>query len=173
MNRSVSQIILDVQDTISGVVVCAKRGDTGRTIRVSLSDGGYPYSIAEGCSASITARRPDGRKIKKTCQIVGNYIEYDFDDQTCLYSGRLPAEIKLYDPGGDILTSARFLIDVYDSVFFDGEDIPAGDEETVLGKIRSDIENLEKNKIPFDSWNKRSFCIGMDDGGLYITMEGV
>lgn len=172
MNRSVSQIILDVQDTISNVVVCAKRGDTGRAIRVSLSDGGYPYSIVDGCSAAITARRPDGRKIKKTCQIVGNYIEYDFDDQTCLYSGRLPSEIKLYDQGGDILTSARFLIDVYDSVFFDGEDIPAGDEETVLGGILARIGELESNKIPFDSKNKQKFCIGMDDGGLYITMEG-
>lgn len=172
MDRSVSQIILDVQDTISKVVVCAKRGDTWRKIRVSLSDGGCLYSLSDGCSASITAERPDGSKIKKNCQIANNFIEYEFDDQTCLYSGRLPAEIKIYDPGGGVLTSARFLIDVHDSVFFDGEDVAAGDEKTVLEKIHSDIENLKNNKIPFDSGNRRVFCLGVDDGGLYITMEG-
>lgn len=75
--------------------------------------------------------------------------------------------------GGGVLTSARFLIDVYDSVFFDGEDVPAGDEETVLEKVLRDIEDLKKDKVPFDSENKRAFCIGMDDCGLYITMEGV
>lgn len=173
MNRSVSQIILDVQDTISNAVVHSKRGDTFRKIIVTLYDGGYPYTIGEGCTAAITVKRPDGSKIKKPCRISGNFIAYDFDDQTCLYSGRLPAEIKLYDSSGGVLTSARFLIDVYDSVFFDGEDIPAGDEETVLEKILSDIEGLKKDKVPFDSESKLSFCIGIDDGGLYITMEGV
>ena len=58
-------------------------------------------------------------------------------------------------------------------MFFDGDDIPAGDEETVLGGILTRIGELESNKIPFDSKNKQKFCIGMDDGGLYITMEGV
>lgn len=173
MNSSVSRIILDVQDAISKSVVMAKRGDTFRRIVATLYDGGYPYSIGDGSTAAITVKRPDGSKIKKTFQIDGNFISYDFDDQTCLYSGRLPAEIKLYDPGGGVLTSARFLIDVYDSVFFDGEDVPAGDEETVLEKVLRDIENLKKDKVPFDSENKRAFCIGMDDGGLYITMEGV
>ena len=54
-----------------------------------------------------------------------------------------------------------------------GRTFPQGDEETVLEKVLRDIEDLKKDKVPFDSENKRAFCIGMDDCGLYITMEGV
>ena len=171
MNRSVVQIVLDLQDATSPVAVRTKRGDTGRNIQVSLSDGGAPYFIADDCLAYLTVKKKNGQKLKRSCRIENGMILYEFDDQVSLHAGKFPAEIKLYSQDGQIITTARFIIDVYDAVFLDGEDVPAGDEDSVIGAMRKEIENLKSMKIPFSDESKQKFSVGIDDVGLYIEME--
>lgn len=38
-------------------------------------------------------------------------------------------------------------------------------------QIKTDVENLEQNKISLDSGNKFAFRIGLDEGGLYCITE--
>lgn len=130
MIDSTIKIMLDVQQANSAVVVEAKRGDTGRTLQITLCDGGTPYTIEKDCTATLTMHRPDGQKLKHLCIIQDNSIVYAFESKTCYYSGRMPCEVKLYNYAGRVITSARFVIDIQDSVFFDPDDIQNDDPDS-------------------------------------------
>lgn len=128
MNDSRSYITLDFRNTHMPVVVKAKRGDTARTLYISLADGGTPYQIAEGCTATFTAKKPDKTVIHNSCTIEGNMIVYPFTEQTCSAAGRVNAEIRLYGSNGRMLTSASFTLEVSKTVVNPG-DIPASESE--------------------------------------------
>ena len=130
MIDSTIKIMLDVQQANSAVVIDAKRGDTGRSLQITLCDGGSPYTIEKDCTATLTMHRPDGQKLKHLCSIQDNTIVYPFESKTCYYSGRMPCEVKLYNYAGRVITSARFAIDIQDSVFFDPEDIQNDDPDS-------------------------------------------
>ena len=130
MIDSTIKIMLDVQQANSAVVIDAKRGDTGRSLQITLCDGGSPYTIEKDCTATLTMHRPDGQKLKHICSIQDNTIVYPFESKTCYYSGRMPCEVKLYNYAGRVITSARFTIDIQDSVFFDPEDIQNDDPDS-------------------------------------------
>jgi hypothetical protein len=128
MNDSHSYITLDFRNTHMPVVVKAKRGDTARTLYISLADGGTPYQIAEGCTATFTAKKPDKTVIHNSCTIEGNMIVYPFTEQTCSAAGRVNADIRLYGSNGRMLTSASFTLEVSKTVVNPG-DIPASESE--------------------------------------------
>lgn len=128
MNDSRSYITLDFRNTHMPVVVKAKRGDTARTLYISLADGGTPYLIADGCYATFTAKKPDRTTINNSCTIENNMIVYSFTEQTCNTVGRVTAEIQLYGSNGKMLTSASFLLEIHGTVF-DPDDIPASEDE--------------------------------------------
>lgn len=128
MNDSRSYITLDFRNTHMPVVVKAKRGDTARTLYISLADGGTPYMIADGCYATFTARKPDRTAINNSCIIKKNMIVYPFTEQTCSAVGRMTAEICLYGSNGKMLTSASFILEIHRTVF-GPNDIPASEDE--------------------------------------------
>ena len=49
------RICLDIQSGGSGVILTAKRGDTGRRLWVTLTDGGQPYLPGSDCFPVFTA----------------------------------------------------------------------------------------------------------------------
>ena len=128
MNDSRSYITLDFRNTHMPVVVKAKRGDTARTLYISLADGGTPYQIADGCTATFTAKKPDKTVINNICTIEGNMIVYPFTDHTCSKDGRMTAEIRLYGSNGRMLTSASFVLEIHKTVL-GPNDIPASEDE--------------------------------------------
>ena len=128
MNDSRSYITLDFRNTHMPVVVKAKRGDTARTLYISLADGGTPYMIADGCYATFTARKPDRTVINNSCTIEKNMIVYPFTEQTCSAVGRMTAEIRLYGSNDRMITSASFVLEIYRTVF-SPNDIPASEDE--------------------------------------------
>lgn len=128
MNDSRSYITLDFRNSHMPVVVKCKRGDTARTLYISLADGGTPYQIAEGCTATFTAKKPDKTVINNSCIIEKNMIVYQFTEQTCSAVGRVNAEIRLYGSNGKMLTSASFTLEVTKTVV-NPNDIPASESE--------------------------------------------
>ena len=128
MNDSRSYITLDFRNTHMPVVVKVKRGDTARTLYISLADGGTPYQIADGCTATFTAKKPDKTVINNSCTIEGNMIVYPFTDQTCSKDGRMTAEIRLYGSNGKMLTSASFVLEIHKTVL-GPNDIPASESQ--------------------------------------------
>lgn len=155
MERSNYRISLDICDSHGACLLDMKRTDTHRRINITLTDGGVPYRITEGCQVVFTAKKPDNTVIYNHCAVEDNTVIYDVTPQTTAAPGLLQCEIRLYDapvplkpdengvlslPGTDVqlLTSAAFGIRVHPTVYNE-EDIPASDTEmTELTKCVTD-----------------------------------
>lgn len=123
MNDSKYWISLGFQDTESSVSLRVKKGDTSRKVYISLTDGGMPYHISDGCYAAFTAEKPDGSKIYAECSIDECTIVYDMNDTPHLTTatGVVDCEVKLYGPDGGLLTTSKFKIIVDDTIYEDGD----------------------------------------------------
>lgn len=142
MIDSVMRITLNLQETNTLVSVKAKRGDTGRRLLIHLSDGSIPYPVAQDCYAVFTARKSDGSKIHNPCTIENQVIEYTFTEQTCASPGTMHCEIRLYGGDRKLLTSACFLMTVFDTVYREGDEVSSEGEMTTLDALISDANEL-------------------------------
>lgn len=152
MEQSIYRISLEIQASHAQAALDMKRGDTGRRIFISLTDGGNPYPIGEDCYAVFTARKPDENPIFNPCAVVGDTIVYDVTPQTTAAPGRLDCEIKLYGKDDRLITSPAFTLTVHEAVFNQG-DAPASQPEldalthlvsqtnTLLTQVRQDLES--------------------------------
>ena len=131
MNYTEHKITLDVQKPVSTTSICVKKGDTAHRLLINLAEGGYPYHIAEGCTAAFSAVKSDGKVIFNECAIDGDVIIYDMTDQTTSATGIVNCEIQIYGAGGDLLTSATFYI-IVDDRASTGSGVVSSDEFTLL-----------------------------------------
>lgn len=131
MNYTEHKITLDVHKPVSTTSICVKKGDNAHRLLINLAEGGYPYHIAEGCTAAFSAVKSDGKVIFNECAIDGDVIIYDMTDQTTSATGIVNCEIQIYGAGGDLLTSATFYIIVDDRVST-GSGVVSSDEFTLL-----------------------------------------
>lgn len=144
MNDSIKRISLDIHRPSSNEVVNVKRGDTARTIHISLVEGGVPYIIGEDCYAVFTAKKPDSKVVYNDCTIENNAIIYEVTEQTVSVKGRVNSEIKLYGADGKLITSPKFTILVYDTVYDDGDKVESSDEFSALTSLVSDTQKAVK-----------------------------
>ena len=135
MNDSITRISLDIHSTSSKDTVNAKRGDTARRIVISLVDGGIPYVISKDCYAVFTAKKPDGNVVYNDCTIENNTIIYKLTEQTVAVEGRVNSEIKLYGADDKLITSPKFTIAVFGTVYDEGDEIESSDEFNALTKL--------------------------------------
>ena len=142
MKKSDTQIILDLQRTNLPPVVRAKRGDTGRMLHIRLSDGGRPYPIPETALCVFTGRKPDGTVLYNQCRVREGVLEYEFTDQTCTAVGQIPAEIRIYGENGELLTSAAFLLEVYDTVYRPQEELGSSTQADALDALVCKTQGL-------------------------------
>ena len=131
MNKSIHRISLDVHDTGSQVSISVKKGDTARSLYITLQENGKPYHISNACSAVFTAIKPDGNYLFNMCNIKDNIISYNFTEQTVPIPGKVLCEITLYDTNKERITSPRFDIVVDDTVY-NGEQIVSSNEADSL-----------------------------------------
>lgn len=143
MMDSCIRMNLDLQQTDMQITLRAKRGDTGRLLRITLSNEGVPYWIAPDCYAVFTGKKPDGTVIYNQCEIENNEIRYRFTEQTCAVPGRIPAEIRLYGTEGKLLTTAGFLLEVHDTVYHP-EDVLSQDEMDALDSLVLELWELRQ-----------------------------
>lgn len=143
MMDSCIRLNLDLQQTDMQITLRAKRGDTGRLLRITLSNEGVPYWIAPDCYAVFTGKKPDGTVIYNQCEIENNEILYRFTEQTCAVPGRIPAEIRLYGTEGKLLTTAGFLLEVHDTVYHP-EDVLSQDEMDALDALVLELWELKQ-----------------------------
>lgn len=112
---------LDVHKTLSQVSIPVTLGDTARRLFIDLTDGGKPYTIPDGCRATLSARKADGNCLLHDCIIEKNTtIRYDFTEQTATAPGKVNCQILLYGETGKLIASPRFTMVVYaDTVGYD------------------------------------------------------
>lgn len=146
MTDSCIRLSLDLQQTNMNITVRAKRGDTGRVLRIALADDGVPYTVGEDCYAVFTGKKPDKTVLYSRCSLENNEILYTFTEQTCAVAGRIPAEIRLYGSGGKLITSAAFLLEVHDTLYHP-EDVLSQDEKDALDALVLQLLQL-KEQLP-------------------------
>lgn len=144
MNDSIKRISLDIHSTSSGETVNAKRGDTARKIIISLVDGGLPYIIGEDCYAVFTGKKPDRNVVFNDCTIKDNTIIYEFTEQTVAVEGRVNCEIKLYGADGKLITSPKFTICVFGTVYNEGDEVESTDEFNALTSLIASTQKAVK-----------------------------
>ena len=121
MNSSIYRFTLDMHSAQSQISIPAMLGDTGRTLRINLSDGAIPYVIADGCLAKIAIVRPSETntrtRLEEFCVIENNStIVYPFSANTCAVEGIHDCDITLYGTDGNIITTPRFTMVVSERV---------------------------------------------------------
>lgn len=141
MNYSKYRISLDIHDTNSQAMLNVKKDDNARKIFFSLTDGGRPYKIAEGCTAIFRAKKPDGTILYNNCTINDNVIEYTLTSQTSASVGIVECEVTLYGSDSRQITSPRFVFVVEDNLYSDSE-IESQNEFTALTKAIAKAEAM-------------------------------
>ena len=138
MIASTYRISLDIQDAYANVSLNVKRGDLGRRLHISLTDGGFPYKISPECYAVFTATKPDGNKVFNHCTIEGNTIIYAMTPQTVAVVGMAECEIKVYGADDQLLTSACFNLVIHETVIKEGDEIESETEVDALTHLISE-----------------------------------
>lgn len=171
------RIHLDVQSGGSGVVLSAKRGDTGRRIFVTLTDGGRPYVLEEDCYTVLTARKPDGSKVFHQCPREGGQICCTLTEQLLAVPGSVRCEVRVYGRDAMLLTSAAFELLVESTVWADGDVAESFHDFSALtdliGRNQALLEELRELKESEKPKNGATFLPAVDPAGtLSWTNDG-
>ena len=144
MNKPCARITLDLQQASSPVFVALKKTDVGREIRITLSDGGFPYEISPDCYAVLTGTKPDGNILYNHCDIKQNTIIYEVTEQTTAVAGRIKTEIKLYSSDDQLITSATFRLIIDGTVYTDGK-VESSSEFSALTNLMGQLLDIVQN----------------------------
>ena len=157
MNKPCARITLDLQQASTPTFVAVKKSDIGREIRITLSDGGFPYEISADCYAVLTGTKPDGNILYNHCDIEENTIVYEITEQTTAAAGRMKAEVKLYGADDILVTSATFRI-IIDGTVYTDDKVESSSEFSALTQLMSQVLEIIKNNS------------GESGGGISITI---
>ena len=141
MDNSVFRISLDMHRQTTQAHLAVKKGDTGRRIIASLSDGGVAYRIDPGCYAVLMAQKADGNVLYNDCTIENNKIIYQFTEQTAAAAGRMVCELRLYGSDDKLITSPRIAIVVNGTIYEDPV-VESSSEYTALTKMLQDVQRV-------------------------------
>jgi hypothetical protein len=127
-------------------------GDTGRTLRINLSDGSNPYTIADGCLARMSIVRPTldnkSTRLEEFCVIEGNTtIVYPFSENTCAVEGIHDCDVTLYGLDGNVITSPRFSMVVSERVVKSDDIVVTDEDRTAMDAILSEWAALRSDII--------------------------
>lgn len=178
MNSITHKIALDIHKSGPQLFMSMIRGDTKRTIVVSLMEKGKPYIITNGCVAMFTAVKPDGNFIYNDCWIdyENNTIVYDVTSQTTAVSGAVNCQIKLIGEDGGIITSPAFGIIISDTLYNEEEIIPSAEEFHAITANFADIyrklDELSK-RIRYDNVTLQSDKWVDDSARQYLQVVNI
>lgn len=161
MQYSNYKICLDVQAAGSGVVLSARRGDTGRKLFVTLTDGGRPYPVEADCFAVFTARKPDGHTVCHECAREEGLLCYALREQLLAVPGQVECELRLYGKDAMLLTSAGFHILVEDTLYHEGEEIESDDDFSALTALIGQNQALRDELLRLKE--------ELENGGVFFT----
>ncbi len=132
MNRTVYSMMLDVNEMRDQAAIPVTLGDTARSLVITLTSAGVPYTITDRCRAIFAAKKPDGTVLLDECEIEdGARIRYRFTGQTASAEGVVNCQLLIYGVDGDLLVSPRFSLTVAARVV-SGEDMISTSERPVV-----------------------------------------
>ena len=136
---------LDVHDMSAPVSLNVKQGESGQIINISLRSGGKPYLLPSGSYAVFAGKKPDGKILWNSCQVVRHTIQYEITKQTTAVVGWVPVQIRIYKPDGKLLLTPDFVLIVDAPVAGDEEVIAVSENEiTALTELVSEAATMQK-----------------------------
>lgn len=138
MNSSKFRLTLDLHSAQSQYAIPVLVGDTSITLLISLTDGGAPYIIEDGCLAKISIKRPTTSHVEDFCVIKNNaIIEYSFDrnENITAVEGIHDCDITIYGLDGERLGSPKFTMIVSAKVIRSDDIIITDKDYTVVNAM--------------------------------------
>lgn len=146
------RIALDVSKMASQQFISVKKGDSNHRLLITLMENGKPYQITNDCRAVFTAIKSNGAIIHSNCSIQANTIVYNIASKDTATAGTVDCEIILSGADGAVLTSPRFKLVVYETVFseveVESEEYPSllslvSQVNALIGDVSFKLENGE------------------------------
>lgn len=139
---SVSRFTLNTRDEEAQLSFSVKQGDTARRIIATLTENGEMFCLPDDCYAVFAASKSDGTKFNDSCVIQDGRIIYDLDPQLTLAVGRADCDITVYGSGGAVISTARFTMTVFESIFAGASnDMVSKDTFHVLNNLIGDAND--------------------------------
>ena len=108
---------------------CVHRADNGYLLKIRLRDGAHTCRL-DGMSAALTAKKPDGALVYQDCTLEDGVFQTPITTQLTAIPGKVDCEVRVFDEAGQLFTSGRFLLDVVDTLYHDGDEIEAPSRPT-------------------------------------------
>ena len=191
MNSSIYRFTLDLHSTQSQISLPVTKGDTARVFLIRLSDGGFPFTIGEGCLAMISIKRPTGTHLEAYCSIEsGTTIKYDFEQNsnTAVVPGIHDCSVTITDIEGREIASPRFTMVVSDRVVnIDDMNITDEEENAIrailnaesarqeaeIGRVNAEAErvnNEENRQETFENILAKAYELGITTRIVEVTL---
>lgn len=139
---------LDITPQGNYPVVYLSQFEDGRDIRFYMLNRGRSFTIPTGISAFVSGLKSNGGYYEHTCTIDGNYVIVHVEADMTDASGRGLANIKLTNQSGDTVISAKFVVNVQESVSDSGIEVPTVAEtifQQLLDEIRQQSASISVN----------------------------
>ena len=146
---SVSRFTLNTRDEEAQLSFSVKQGDTARRIIATLTENGEMFCLPDDCYAVFAANKSDGTKFNDSCVIQDGRIIYDLDPQLTLAVGRADCDITVYSSGGAVISTARFTMTVFESIFAGASDDMVSEDtfhvlNNLIGDANDTINDMEE-----------------------------
>ena len=163
MENADYSIILDVTDMSAPVSLNVKQGDAGRVISVNLARDGVPVGIEPGSYAVFAGKKPDEKILWNSCSIRDSTIFYEITKQTTAVVGWVPVQIRLYRPGGKLVSSPDFVLIVDGTVTDDEEVVIVSENEvTALTELVSEAADAIEHALNVEG--KSAYQVAQEAG---------
>lgn len=150
MNSSNFRFVLDLHSAQSQISIPVTLGDTARVWYISLSDGGQPYLLADGCIAWVEIKRPTGTYIQAPCAIEKNTtVVYDFsqNEDSAVVEGIHDCSVVFIDAEGHVIGAPKFSMVVSERVVrHDDINISDEDRNAIDGMMAAEASRQEAER---------------------------
>ena len=166
-----NKISLDIKKNGIQAIVHAKKGDIqSRAIIITFRIDGNNYRVADGVTAVIRAKKPDGTVIYNSATVQDGKVYFLFTSQYCAVAGKYTGEVQLVK-SGKVLYTPKFAINVEDNIYDDSE-IESTNEYTQLTEA---IEDAQDALETAQNLQLIKYVTDLDDPGdekyLYVLEE--
>ena len=144
MTNITKNITVDLSRKSNTRVVFARQNDRGsRTLNITLTDGGAPYTVPEGTLVVVNVLRPDGANASFRAALNGEGgVTYTLGLWTLTHEGTVRCSVSLYGENDRKLTSSDFFVDVLDAIYKDS-DFTSDVDESIMTTLFSSVATLE------------------------------
>ena len=78
-----------------------------------------------GMSAALTAKKPDGALVYQDCALKDGMFHTPITAQLTTLPGEVACEVRVFDGEGHLFTTGRFLLEVAETLYHDGDEVEA------------------------------------------------